>query len=69
MLDLDYAKVAKAQNVDGDRVSGAKPDDFPIENARLRSVFYPAGLNLVAIIGYGWALQARVVSDQSVPST
>jgi hypothetical protein len=59
LLDLDYALVAKAQNMKPDESGG--DDDFPIEKARLRSIFYPVCVSVVAIIGYGWALQKRVV--------
>jgi hypothetical protein len=59
-LKFDCAVIAKAQNIEERQIEIA--DDFSIEKARLRSVFYPAILSVLAIIEYGWVLEKRVVS-------
>ena len=62
MLDRDYRLTAIASSLPIDRVRGHALEEFPIEKARLRSIFYPLGVATMAVIGYGWALESRIVS-------
>lgn len=62
LLDHDYARVAKAQNARAGNTRPNELENFPIEKARLRSIFYPVSVSVLVIIGYGWALEKRVVS-------
>src|SRR5450432_1474314 len=36
---------------------------FPIERARYRSIWYPVIISSACIVGYGWALHTRTVSQ------
>ena len=45
-----------------DRTAGDDLSDFPIEKARLRSIWYLVIVSIIATIGYGWALRVRTVS-------
>ncbi|KKA23750.1 Major facilitator superfamily transporter [Rasamsonia emersonii CBS 393.64] len=60
LLDHDYARVAKAQNARAGNTRPNELENFPIEKARLRSIFYPVSVSVLVIIGYGWALEKRV---------
>lgn len=63
LLDYDFARTAKDENIDMTGKKAHTVDGFPIEKARLRSIFYPTYLSAIAIIGYGWALEKKTVSD------
>jgi multidrug resistance protein len=56
ILDYNYESVAK--NLPPD----TKADDFPIEKARLRSIWVGVGITVAAVISYGWVLHQEVVS-------
>jgi MFS family permease len=60
LIDRDYRKTAESHNLPIDRVRG---DDltFPVEQARLRSVFLPLVVSVVSVIGFGWALDRHAV--------
>ncbi|KAI1267230.1 major facilitator superfamily transporter [Xylariaceae sp. FL1019] len=60
VLDLEYAKIAKRRGFDIAEVKTQRLDEFPIEVARLRSVFYLVVATTAGMIAYGWAVQARV---------
>ena len=53
--------MAKKNDFCGDRGNGDDSLDFPIEKARLRSVWVSLIVSVVAIAGYGWTLQAKTV--------
>lgn len=58
MLDWNYKRIARANKLPIDKHHGASLQNFPIERARLDilwPVLYPG---LLAILGYGWALEA-----------
>ncbi|KAK3291457.1 major facilitator superfamily domain-containing protein [Chaetomium fimeti] len=60
LLDISYKKTA-AEN--GISIVKSKETDlkaFPIERARLRTVILSVALSAFLVMGYGWALQARV---------
>ena len=53
--------MAEKNDFCGDRANGDDSPDFPIEKARLRSVWASIIVSVIAIAGYGWTLQAKVV--------
>ncbi|PGH13782.1 hypothetical protein AJ79_03482 [Helicocarpus griseus UAMH5409] len=60
LLDYDYYRTAKSLGISVDRDRENDIEDFPIEYARLRTCKYFIALCAPFIIGYGWALQAKV---------
>ena len=58
LLDRDYRIISKHHPRPVD-VSSHNLSDFPIERARLRSVFIFIAMNTFATAGYGWALASR----------
>lgn len=67
LLDYDYAKLARAGKDTLDCSTRHSQDDFPIEKARLGSALCLVMSTTVAAIGYGWAIQYRIVrSDFSI---
>lgn len=60
---MDYATVARSHNFEEAGLQPREDDNFPIEKARLRSVFVWTILSAVVIIGYGWSLERKVVSQ------
>ena len=62
LLDHDYQKTAKRYHIAINHLSGDDMSTFPIEEARLRSSWFPALIGILAVIGYGWALQTTTVS-------
>ncbi|KAI0023785.1 major facilitator superfamily transporter [Xylariomycetidae sp. FL0641] len=61
-----WARTARSQSgISVERARETKEDDFPIEFARLRSLFYPVAISAIGIVGYGWAVQRR--AHLSVP--
>ncbi|KAK8034978.1 hypothetical protein PG993_009973 [Apiospora rasikravindrae] len=61
LLDHDYKLTARKHGVDADRGKEDNLDGFPIEEARLRSVWYLMALSILATIGYGWALDRKSI--------
>lgn len=61
MLNRDYRITAKAHNFVIDEVRGDDLSKFPIEEARLRSVWYVIMLSAACISGYGWAVERKMV--------
>ncbi|KAI0166548.1 major facilitator superfamily transporter [Xylariaceae sp. FL1272] len=61
VLDLEYAKTAKSRGYDTEKVRNQSHDEFPIEIARLRSMFYLVAATTVGMVAYGWTVQARVL--------
>lgn len=59
IIDRDYRVVALAHGITPDRRRGDDLDSFPLEKARLRSVFWLVGLYMFLLIGYGWVIQAE----------
>ncbi|KAL8850035.1 MAG: hypothetical protein Q9221_004961 [Calogaya cf. arnoldii] len=58
LLNHDYQGTAKKYDIEINSSSGDEMSTFPIEEARLRSSWFPALISIVAAVGYGWALQA-----------
>jgi multidrug resistance protein len=59
ITDYDYRKTASAHGFSINNVSGDKLMEFPIEKARLRSVWYYIFISSTSTLGYGWAVQRR----------
>jgi len=62
LIDRDYRKTAEMHGLSIDRVRGDDLRTFPIEQARLRSVFAPLIVTVISVIAFGWALDRRTVS-------
>ena len=61
LIDRDYRKTAESHNLPIDRIRGDDLRTFPIEQARLRSVFVPLVASVLSVIGFGWALDNHTV--------
>lgn len=51
-LDFEYRRAKKSH-------TGA-PEDFPLERARLRSMWITSGIQCLAVLAFGWTLQYKV---------
>ena len=58
LLDRDYIRTAKRYNLPVDKSSNDL-SNFPIEQARLLSVFPLLAISTAATVGFGWALNQR----------
>lgn len=61
-MNRDYQLTAKAVDIVIDQVQGDDLSKFPIERARLRSIWIIVGVSVIAILGYGWTLHFKTVS-------
>lgn len=66
-MDIDYRVTAKAYGVTIEQVKGDDLAEFRIETARFRSSGYLITLAIATTIGYGWALDTKVVRRPSSP--
>ena len=64
-MNRDYRHVANENNFAIDTIRGDDLSGFPIERARLRSIWYLLVTGIPAIAGYGWAVQTRTVCNSS----
>ena len=62
IIDRDYQKTATSAGIPIDRVRGDVISEFPIERARLRSIWHFIAISTACTIGYGWALQSTAVT-------
>ena len=62
IIDRDYQKTAAAAGITVNKTKGDDLSDFPIEKARLRSIWYFMGLSMACTVGYGWSIERRTVS-------
>ena len=60
-LDRDYRHMAEKCGQRVNLRSGEDIDTFPIEKARLRSIWYLIFISASATVAYGWALHAKTV--------
>ncbi|KAL9611654.1 MAG: hypothetical protein Q9167_003722 [Letrouitia subvulpina] len=70
-MNRDYRITAEKNNIAIDRIKGDDLSKFPIEHARLRSIWCMIFVTIAGVTGYGWALQAetwRVDEFQKDPS-
>jgi hypothetical protein len=63
LLDFDYARTARQHGFPVDMPTADEMIHFPLENARLRSAFYLIAMSTLGVIGYGWTIYYRVVSE------
>jgi hypothetical protein len=61
VLNRDYKLAAKAHNIVIDELRGDDLSKFPIEKARLRSVWFFVILCAICIAGYGWSVNKKIV--------
>jgi MFS family permease len=59
VIDWDYSATAKQIGHTIDKVKGDDLSRFPIERARLRSIFYFVVIASGSTLGYGWTLHAK----------
>lgn len=59
LINRDYHVVAKQHSFTIDRVKGDDMTHFPLEKARLRSVWLVLAIVLVSVAGYGWTLETK----------
>jgi MFS family permease len=57
LLDWNYQRTAKKLGLTVDKKRGDDLRNFPIERARLQTVFLFQGLQVIVYPAYGWALQ------------
>ncbi|EXJ59815.1 hypothetical protein A1O7_03962 [Cladophialophora yegresii CBS 114405] len=57
LLDRNYSRIARKLGRTVDRKRGDDLRDFPIERARLQTVFFVQALQVAALLPYGWALE------------
>lgn len=60
VLDIDYRHTAARHNIRVERQKDHNLAQFPIEEARLRSIKYSLAICCALIVGYGWSLQREV---------
>jgi len=61
VLNRDYKLTAKAHNIVIDKLRGDDLSKFPIEKARLRSVWFFVILCAICIAGCGWSVNKKMV--------
>lgn len=61
LIDHDYRVTAKAHGLPTNKVTGDDLQHFPIEQARMRSIFVPSGFALISVITYGWLVDKKIV--------
>lgn len=67
LIDRDYRITAESLGLPIDRVRGDDLLVFPIEKARLRSVFAPLLAAVASVVSLGWALEKRAVRNWESP--
>ncbi|MCJ1438604.1 hypothetical protein MMC27_007994 [Xylographa pallens] len=65
ITDRDYRKTASSLGFAIDKVKGDDLAKFPIEKARLRSIWYYIVISSASTLGYGWTLE--VMTPLAVP--
>ncbi|KIW05907.1 uncharacterized protein PV09_03101 [Verruconis gallopava] len=60
VLDFNYRRIAQRLGFAVDRKKGDDLTNFPIETARLQSVFFAQTLQVAAYLSYGWVLDRHV---------
>ncbi|KAK6509896.1 hypothetical protein TWF481_004624 [Arthrobotrys musiformis] len=59
LIDRDFQSVAKKVGIKVDRRKLEDMSKFPLEEARLKSIWYAMGICIAAIIPYGWTLSRK----------
>lgn len=65
IIDRDYRITAAAVGFTINKKQGDDLTKFPIEKARLRSIWYFMGLLIVCTLGYGWSIETETVRRDS----
>ena len=60
LLDHDYRMYARKHNLPENKSAAHDLYHFPLEKARLRSIFAFLGVSSIATAGFGWSLHAKV---------
>jgi MFS family permease len=60
LVDRNFAKVARKNNIALDSRKAEDLKEFPIEDARYRHIIYFVAFEVVSVIGYGWVIMFRV---------
>jgi hypothetical protein len=63
LIDRDYRLTAESLGLPIDRVRGDDLLAFPIEKARLKSVFAPLLIAVASVISFGWVVEKRAVRN------
>ncbi|KAL8958541.1 MAG: hypothetical protein Q9193_004421 [Seirophora villosa] len=66
VMDRDYRMTAAAVGFTIDKTNGDDLTSFPIEKARLRSIWYYVSVSTICTVGYGWTLETRTVCNTLV---
>lgn len=61
VIDRDYRITAQAVGFTIDKKKGDDLRRFPIEKARLRSIWYFMALLIICTVGYGWCIDTKTV--------
>lgn len=67
VIDRDYRTTALAVGFAINKKKGDDLSNFPIERARLKSIWYFMGLLIACTVGYGWSIETRTVSQLHDP--
>ena len=59
LIDINYKRMAKINNITIDRKRGDDLKDFPIEKARVQTMYPLLALGIAALVAYGWVLQVE----------
>lgn len=66
VIDRDYRVTAAAVGFTINKKTGDDLSRFPIEKARLRSIWYFMGLLIICTVGYGWSIETKTVRKHSL---
>ena len=59
LIDFNYKRMAKINNITIDRTRGDDLRNFPIEEARVQVIYPLIALGIAALVAYGWVLQVE----------
>lgn len=59
IMDRDYQAMARSHGLPVDRKSGDNIHNIPIEEARVRSIWYAVVLVIAATLVFGWSLDKQ----------
>ncbi|PTD02821.1 Quinidine resistance protein 1 [Fusarium culmorum] len=62
ILDRDYRMTARKHGININFRAGENIDNFPIEEARFRSIWCLISIGTISLISYGWTMHFQVVS-------
>lgn len=65
LLDRAYRNARMARGLSTDKAIGDDLDEFPVERARLCTIWIPMLLTVCSVISFGWVLHFEKVSTRS----